>query len=41
MENIIVATFADEAKAIEELSKLNEFDSEGIINIFNHRDINR
>ncbi len=36
MENIIVATFADEAKAVEELSKLNEFDSEGIINIFNH-----
>lgn len=36
MENIIVATFADEAKAVEELSKLNKFDSEGIINIFNH-----
>lgn len=36
MENIIVATFTDDGKAVEELSKLNKFDSEGIINIFNH-----
>lgn len=41
MENVIVATFTDEAKAVEELSKLNKFDSEGIISIFKHVMIGR
>jgi len=41
MENVIVATFTDEAKAVEELSKLNKFDSEGIISIFSHVMIGR
>ncbi len=41
MENVIVATFTDETKAVEELSKLNKFDSEGVINIFNHVMIGR
>jgi uncharacterized membrane protein len=41
MENVIVATFSDETKAVEELYKLNKFDSEGAINIFNHVMIGR
>ena len=34
MENIIVATFTDEAKAIQALHKLNELDREGDISIY-------
>lgn len=41
MENVIVATFTDETKAVEELYKLNKFEAEGVINIFNHVMIGR
>jgi uncharacterized membrane protein len=34
MENIIVATFTDEAKAIQALHKLGELDREGDINVY-------
>lgn len=35
MENIIVATFNDEARAIEGLHKLNELENEGDISVYN------
>ncbi len=41
MENVILATFTDETKAVEELHKLNKFDAERVINIFNHVMIGR